>query len=129
MPSEYELGRAGRRKHAPLEALQVFGRDAEVFDALVDLAQRLSPERLALVERQQAADLLPALFDRLGDPVEALRALETFEPGHRGARLVSGLDRALRVGARALRHLGDDLAGHRAVGVEVLAAFRLHPFA
>src|SRR5438309_484130 len=75
----------------------------------------------------KSADLLAPLLDRLGDPMQALRALESLESGHAGAGAVRGLDRALRVGARALRHLGDDLARGGAVGVEMLATHRTHP--
>jgi len=42
---------------------------------------------------------------------------------------VGCLDGSLRVGARALRNLGDHLAGRRARGVEELAALRLRPLA
>src|SRR6266568_4803668 len=117
-----QLGGAGRRQDTPFEALQVLRCDPEILDALVDLAQRFRLERLALVEGQQLAELLSSLLDRPGDPVQALRALESFEPSHRGARLVGRLDRALRVGAGAFRDLGDDLAGGGAVRVEGRAA-------
>ena len=121
MAGQDELGRAGGGQDPALEALQVLGRDPEILHALRHLAQRLGLEGLALVEGQQARDLLGPPLDRLGHVVEALGAFEALLLGHLGPRLVRRLDGALGVGARALRDLGDDLTRDRAVGVEVLA--------
>src|SRR5205807_6206254 len=84
-------------------------------------------ERLALVEGEQAAQLVAALLDRLGDPVQPLRALESFQLRHRATRFVRGFYSALRIDACALRDLGDDLAGGGTVRVKELPALRLDP--
>ena len=122
-----ELARAGRGQHAAFQAFQVLGGDAEVLDRLLDLADGLGLQRLALVEREQVGQLVPPSRDGVGDPVQPHGTFEAFEAGHRRASLVGGLDRALGVGAGALGDLGDDLAGRRAVGVKELAALGLDP--
>src|SRR4029077_2505975 len=94
---------------------------------LVDLAQRLGHERLALVEREEASELFTTASGRRGNSMRALRPLEAFERGHRllGAR--GGLDGLASVGPRSLGNLRDDLAGGRAGRVEVLPALRVDP--
>src|SRR5258708_5718445 len=79
---ERELARAGGWKDAALESLQVLGRDAEVLGRLVDLAQRFREQRLALVERQQVAQLFATLLDRLRDAMHAPPSPQAFHGGH-----------------------------------------------
>src|SRR5260370_6199991 len=129
MAGENELARAGGRKDSPFEPLHVLGRDAEILGRLVDLAQRFGHQRLALVEREDAAELLAPALDRLRDRVQPSRALETFERSHRLFGAVRGFDRLARVGARALPHLRDHLAGRGTRGVEMLAALGSDPVA
>jgi len=124
---QHELRRARRREHPAFQALEVFGRDLEVLDALVDLAVGLGLERLTLVEGQQVREVVALLPDRLRDAVQVLGAREALQLRHVGTGAVRRFDRPLRVGARALRDLRDDLAGGGTVGVEVLSGLRLDP--
>src|SRR5439155_25214510 len=129
VPGQDELARARGWQDSTFEALEVLRRYSKVLGRLVHLAQRFRHHRLALVESEQVSQLLAAALDRLRDPVQPPRSLETLEAGHRGPRPVGGLDGALRIGARALRDLRDGLAGGRADRVESLAALRLDPLA
>ena len=72
MAGEHELAWARGRQDAPFEALQVLCRDAEVLGSLVDLAERLGHERLALVEREQVAELFAPPLDGVRDAVQPL---------------------------------------------------------
>ena len=107
---------AGRERVGQLaaQALGVLGRHPPVVDELLDLAVGLGGQRLALVERERAGELVAARLDGVADRVHARRAIERGEarPGVGGPP--GGLDGRARVIAIALRHGADDLAGRGA---------------
>ena len=75
--------RAGRARRSPgscPQALAVLGGHAEELDQLADLALGLRLERLALVEREHAGQLVAAALAGVGRAVQQLGALE---PGAR----------------------------------------------
>ena len=114
---------AGRERVGQLagQALGVLGRHPPVVDELLDLAVGLGRQRLALVERERARELVAARLDGIADRVHARRAVEGGQAGPGVGGAAGGLDGALGVLAIALRDGADDLAGGRARGLVGLA--------
>src|SRR4029453_8127860 len=119
--------RTAKQEHAPsgsgalrdraLNALAVLGRHAEELDELPDLHFGLRLERLALVERQHAGQLVAAALDHVGGAVQQLRALETGATSPGVERGVRCRDCATRILAATLRHRAERLTGCRTGGL------------
>ena len=101
LPGENEFGSSPPRRLASSAAIRQYSTQ------LVDLVVGLRAQRLALVERERARQLVAAALDRVADRVHLRRALERGQPRPALERAVGGVDRALRVGAVALRHGAD----------------------
>ncbi|UUW91446.1 hypothetical protein M0M43_08150 [Pimelobacter simplex] len=110
---------------AAVEVLGDLDRDPEVVGRLVDLGERLEVVGLALLEREQPAELLAAPGD-LGD--QALDVRATLEDAQRGPVRegpAGGGDRAVDVLGGAEREAADRLAGRRTDGLLPLGPGRI----
>ena len=85
-----------RVRQLAAEALGVLGRHPPVLDQLVDLVVGLRAQRLALVERERARQLVAAALDHVADRVHLRRPLERGQPRPALERPVGGVDRPLR---------------------------------
>ena len=101
----------------------------EELDQLADLHLGFGLQRLALVERQHAGELVSACLDHVRRAVQQRGALEAgaAAPGVEGG--VRRRDRAARVLAAPLRHGSQRLSGGRAVGLDSGAAGGVTPLA
>ena len=84
---EHAVALGHRRRDEALDPHGVGRRHLEVRDQLLDLVERLRPQRLALVQRQRARHLVPSTIDRLGDAPHRPRAVEGGEPRPRTERV------------------------------------------
>ena len=131
--------RAAQQKHASswggalrdraLQALAVLGRHAEELDELAHLHLGLGLQRLPLVEREDARQLVAAALHHVGHAMEESPALEAGPRPPRGERRVRGGDCKARVRAVALRDRAERLPGGRAYGLDGGAAGRVAPLA
>ena len=104
---------AGRERVGQLaaEALGILCGHAPVLDQLVDLAEGLGVQRLALVEGEGAGQLLAPGLDDVADGVHLGGALERGEPGPGVGGLACRGDRRPGVVAVPQRDRADRLAG------------------
>ena len=125
----HALARRERVRQLAAEALGVLGRHPPVLDQLVDLVVGLRAQRLALVERQRAREVVAAALDLVADRVHlaprARRRSAATSPRTRGSR------RRSPAGRPSGRPAGpaDRLAGGRARGLDRLAGGGLPPLA
>ena len=82
-----------RGRQRAVQPRRVGGRHAPVLDELLHLAVRLGVERLALIERQRAREIVAALLDQVGDAVHGGRPLEGGARSPVAPRGVRGRDR------------------------------------
>ena len=108
---------------------RVGGCHAPVHDELLDLAVGLGVERLALVERQRAGEVVAALLDEIGDAVHGGGPLEGGARSPVASRGVRGGDCATRVLARPLGQRPQALPRRRARRLEARSRLGLDPLA
>jgi len=120
--------RVARRNHAPVDAPAFLGMPFGVLGAVLHLVDRLG-ERLALVQRDVAADPGRALAQQVGGLAKDAAAFERRGVAPGGERALRGGERAIEIFARGVRQLADHLAGGRIEDVLLAAALRRDEFA
>jgi hypothetical protein len=119
---QHPLPRGDRVGQLAGETLSVLGGHAPVLHELIDLVERLGPQRFALVKCQRPGELVATRLDDVADRVHRRGALKRGQAGPAAGRLACRGDRPLGVAPIALRNRGDQLTIGGADGVERVAA-------
>jgi hypothetical protein len=126
---EDALGCVHGRWHQTVDARRVGGGHSEVLLQLADLVVRLGVERLSLVERQRAGEVVAPLGYQVSDALKRLRPLERGASGPSSPGRVGGCDSPLGVLAGSLRDGADALSRGRAGRLHRRAGLALDPLA
>ena len=109
------------RDHAAVGPARLLGEPEQVIDGHRDLALRLR-QRLAVLQRDQAGDLVPARGELAGDGAQVIAARLGGQRAPAGERRLRVLQRLPDAGAVDGGHLGERLVGGRVDDLEHAAA-------